>query len=364
MRRGLTLAELTVSLLATSLVMGGMMSALLIAGKAIPQAGSATGETLSRTAAVNQILADLAAAESVLASQAQAIEFTVPDRDNNGAPERLLYGWTANNGGTLLRRLNGGDLVPFVRNLTACEFAYDVEVSTSAAPGDGLTQSGELLITQFEGWPLIPPTAYQARPVSNVSRAMWTFQPPALIDTEELAFTRIAVRLSRTASQPPAALWLEVHDAGANTTAQPTGAPLVQSAEVSSDTFTTTARWVDFTFPKAVISNTQQRFRLLLNTAATIPCAQVEVHFSPQAVVDPFTFAWSNGSILTVLPTPLDANFYDAPLRVYGTFVDDGNTHASSHKFIRAVHIALTPGGGGAPMRTRVPLFNSPERLP
>ena len=84
--RALTYVELLVSLLVVTLLTAGMMSAMLIATRALPDAQGADAGTLAAQRALDELASDLADAISIAESTASSLTFVVPDRTGDGQP--------------------------------------------------------------------------------------------------------------------------------------------------------------------------------------------------------------------------------------------------------------------------------------
>lgn len=128
-REGHTLIEVVVSVIATSILVAGMGSVVMVAAR------STSEETLpihqiQAAAAVHEILSDLQFALSLSERSATAVEFTVPDRDSDGTSETIRYAWSATEGDPLTRQYNGGDEVDFLANVHAFEYADLVKTVT------------------------------------------------------------------------------------------------------------------------------------------------------------------------------------------------------------------------------------------
>lgn len=130
-RAGLTLAELIISISIMSVLLGGIGSAMLLAGKTMPSGNAALIADAEASRALMQIASELSFATSVSSVSSTAIEFTVPDRNHGAAgPETIRYEWSGSAGDPLVRRYNGGSPGTLVSR------ANSVTISPDLAAGE------------------------------------------------------------------------------------------------------------------------------------------------------------------------------------------------------------------------------------
>lgn len=108
-RRGFTLVEVVVSVSILSLVMSGLMSALLLATRTLPRPDDPAMIASDADAAFELIMADAMLASSVKAS-GNALQLIIPDLNADDADEIVLYQLAAPDTPptTLQRTFNGG----------------------------------------------------------------------------------------------------------------------------------------------------------------------------------------------------------------------------------------------------------------
>src|SRR6266567_831775 len=99
-RRGFTLLEVVVSASILSMVMLGLASTMVIAGKAVTKTTSDVSSGATAQAA-QLFIRELKTAVSVTEMTATAITFTVPDRTGDGIAETIRYAWSGVAGGAL-----------------------------------------------------------------------------------------------------------------------------------------------------------------------------------------------------------------------------------------------------------------------
>lgn len=160
--RALTLPELVLSISIMSVLLGGIGSAMLLAGKTMPSGNAALIADAKASAALVQIASELSFASSVSTVSATVLEFSVPDRNHGAAgPELIRYQWSGTIGDPLYRRYNGGTpaiVVPSVNGLTFTpEFAAgDVPTSLRvllvAVNAASLTSGDSARKSLLESW--------------------------------------------------------------------------------------------------------------------------------------------------------------------------------------------------------------------
>jgi type II secretory pathway pseudopilin PulG len=121
----MTLIEVVASLAMFALIALALESALMLASKAIPDAKSASTAFLAASKAHDQIACELFYAQTVTELSANAITFTVADRDNDGAPETIRYAWSGTAGDPLVRTYNGKTSLNVLDDVREFSLLYD-----------------------------------------------------------------------------------------------------------------------------------------------------------------------------------------------------------------------------------------------
>jgi len=145
---GLTLLETVLAAAVTGIVMIGLGSAMLIAGRAMPDAKSVAAATLAAAAAAEQIAADLQYAVSVSQRTSTMIEFTVHDRNGDNAPEIIRYSWSGSPGTVLTRQYNGAAAETILADVQAFSLAYTLEIIATETPK--LNESAETILASYD----------------------------------------------------------------------------------------------------------------------------------------------------------------------------------------------------------------------
>lgn len=122
-RRGLSLAELLVAMAISTIVLGGAVAAIGMAGRTFQSATSG----LQATPALDglaRMSADLELAIRFEERTTTVVAFYVPDRTGDGAPDLLRYAWGGNDGDPITLSLNGSPASTVVPSVSGMSLAY------------------------------------------------------------------------------------------------------------------------------------------------------------------------------------------------------------------------------------------------
>lgn len=125
--RGFTLIETVLAMAILSLVLGGVASAIVIAGRAVPSASDPGTRAAHAAAAIDELMADISVATGIAECSASACEFTLPDWDSDGDEETIRY---EVKGTLLVRTVNGS-------SVTVLEDVADFAVAPLTDDADG-----------------------------------------------------------------------------------------------------------------------------------------------------------------------------------------------------------------------------------
>ncbi len=106
-RAGLTLVELMIALIGSSVLLVGLSSSIFVALKASDPAVTDAARIAEATAVLNEIKNDLRYCSSCSSLTSSSISFVTPDRDQNGADEWLFYTWSRKKGDPVYRTCFG-----------------------------------------------------------------------------------------------------------------------------------------------------------------------------------------------------------------------------------------------------------------
>jgi Carbohydrate binding domain len=147
-RGGYMLVELMVAMVGASVLMVGLSSTIFIALKATDTSNTPTSATIEGNAALTDLLSDLEFALSITEQTANAITFTLPDRDGDSNPETIRYAWSGTPGDPLTRQYNGGAVATLTENVHV--FQHDLPT-----PGPNLLSNANME-SGTTNWQAIP----------------------------------------------------------------------------------------------------------------------------------------------------------------------------------------------------------------
>lgn len=145
-RHAYTFIEVVLAMAVTSVVLLGAQSAVMIASRALPSATSGPSAVVAAGQAMGIIADDLALATAFATLDPAAVEFTVPDRDGDAAPDVIRYSWSGTPGDPLERRFNGGPAAVLAASIQ--EFSLEYDTTPSALPTTW-TEGAETLLFQY-----------------------------------------------------------------------------------------------------------------------------------------------------------------------------------------------------------------------
>ena len=147
-RAGLSLLETVAALAVTSIILLGIGSAMLLAGRALPDARSPTAQTVAGAEALESVVTELRYAVAINQRSGRMIEFTVADRSGDTTPEVIRYEWSGTAGDPLTRRYNAGASVEVLANVRDFSLTYDLQtISTQIPQGN---ESAETLLIGYD----------------------------------------------------------------------------------------------------------------------------------------------------------------------------------------------------------------------
>lgn len=134
-RSGYTLVELLISMGASTILMAGMASAVLISNQAMSGVG-VVEERRDAAEVQADMLADFTQAKLFTTRTSTEATFTVPDRDGDTVGETISYSWTDTPNFELQYAYNGGAPVPVLSNVQNFNLAYSSRfmIGGAAAP--------------------------------------------------------------------------------------------------------------------------------------------------------------------------------------------------------------------------------------
>lgn len=183
-RQGFTLLETAVAAGLSGILMLGLGSAMLLTGRALPDAGGPAVQSVAEAEALEPMAAELQYAVSVNLYTAHAIEFTVADRNGDGTPETIRYEWSGVTGAPLTRQYNGSAAAPVLAAVREFGLSYDLQTISTQVP-----QSNESAETLLIGYP--SSINYADYPIQETQWCGEYFRPPLPADALSWKVTRV-----------------------------------------------------------------------------------------------------------------------------------------------------------------------------
>lgn len=236
--RAFTLVEAVLSLAVAGVLMGGMVSAVVLAARALEGGAPAQARTGEAGEALARMSADVRAATGVGEWSASALSLTVPDRTGDGVDDAVRYAWSGTPGDPLTRAVNGGTPATLLADVRTLSLRY---LTIQAAP---LVQSGELEFVRHNNADVSGTGASGSLREFSVTTSNWcgVFVRPRLgADVVSWGITRVRF-VARRDGATNGSLRLKIVRAGSDR--MPTG-PVLAQRTIGELSFGTNYRWED-----------------------------------------------------------------------------------------------------------------------
>ncbi len=234
-RRGFTLVEVVMSLLILAILLAAAEATLVASMKAIPDPKNLNAAINAGASATSRFRSELACALSVTEMGANAITFTVPDRNGDGNPETIRYAWSGVAGDPLTRQYNGGSIGVVVPSINSFQLQYDKTSQAYYTTSEGAEQ----VVYSFTNT-LLP----QDVALTSTSYPGEYFVPSLPNGTVSWRVSRVMLRVHDN-STPDGQASLQLR------TATPGGLPtnrVLDQATMLESTFGSTAVWATYSF--------------------------------------------------------------------------------------------------------------------
>ena len=165
-RYGLTYVEVIFSSLAATAIMIGLGSVVFTSFQIIDTENSPSCKRIKSAHVLGNVLHDVRHAISFKNRSANAVTFTVPDRDGNSTPETLTWSWSGTPGDPLMYAYNDSPLTPVADDVQKFHLAYCTQFLNAPEPPPvagssilyvvgskvSLTSEEEARQTQLQSW--------------------------------------------------------------------------------------------------------------------------------------------------------------------------------------------------------------------
>lgn len=362
-RGGFTLIETMVSLAIMSVLFVAMGSTVMVAARAMPDAGGPLTAMHSSSTALDVLTRDLALATEITEAGSRVIELKLPDIDADNLGPTVRYEWSGVAGASLTRRVNSGSPIEIARDVHEFVLTYATHDVTTVKSESTTTRSSERLFATFSSFPALSLPSARTCDVGNTKWFAQRFvidQTAIPADATAVGFTRVELTVRRqtgggdvmVAIHPPAS------PGSSNPGLTPVGAALSAPWASLPSSFASTI----FTLPEDTqIAGNGTLYHIVVSATAA---ASADVRWFSTAlgnagdhyyrVTTDSGASWSPTSGLTT---------NSSPFAVYGYFETTTTADVSStDSYLRRVNVRLRSGGDSrTQLDTSVAVLNEPE---
>ena len=327
-----------------SVVLIAIGSAVALASRAMPLSVTANDQIVSTARITERIAGELGSAVYLTERTANAVTFTLADRDSDGLPEVIRYAWSETAGAPLTRQRNGGTAVNILEDVQEFELTYVKETRNEQYPGPLISSSETALISHDS--PSLPLDW-------SVTSSNWIgqfFLPTLPAGITSWSVTRVKFMAKKSGSGAGETLVQLRLPNGKNL-------PLVNAIEQISlwePQLTNGHLWQDITFNRVTGLAPGTGLCLVLEHASGANPAAIQ--YDGGATGDRLTTI-DGGASWNTAPTKV-MRYY-----VYGTTESPGPSQVATRDHVTAVRIELESGNTDTLMETAVRMLNNPEAL-
>ncbi len=145
-RAGFTLAEFTLSMSITSILLVAIGSSIVLASHAIPDGDDEPTVIVDSSKRIDRMVEEIRYATSILENTATVLEFTVEDRTGDLTADTIRYVWSGTTGDPLTRTFNTGPAVPVVKRVTTLNLDYETITYDRQLPD---VVSSEVVLSEY-----------------------------------------------------------------------------------------------------------------------------------------------------------------------------------------------------------------------
>jgi len=328
-RPGFSLVELAVTVSIISIILVSLGSVILVAAKALPSAPGPTERTLSATAAADLLASEVRFATNVTIALPDDLEFTVPDRNNDGEEETIRYAWDGP-GAPLTRSYNGGPPAAVSPPIDAFSLDYRRDAHTRTVNTTGTVSSGEVLLSSFSGWAGLLATSNNLTlsPTSWGAQAFVIDHVSFPADTTKISITRVSLKLRKPAGGTIGCT-VAIHPRAVPGNSVPATSPLGTPVTLGAAQLPASFDWVDVVFDDVSFTDRSLTDFCIVVKGIATNSATLQYYSAILAPLDSGVFRWTTSGGGTWQPSG-SLNTNDAPFTVYGVYERTINTTATN----------------------------------
>ena len=353
------------SLAILTVLLVGMQSAIMLAGKAMPDANPLAAQVVDGRRAQDVVAADLAYATNILSRFATDITFQVADRNNDKTPETIRIYWDPAT--TQLKRVYNGVESVVAKGIQDFHLGYGTRTTSETTTTTGeVEEATDRLLASYTGTAAakdfaVAPSALLATEMKGWAAEYFKFATPPPAGTTKVRFTRVDLKLK---GYPLALTDPTVGVYAASTAVTPTvAAALGPEAKLSRAALSTTAyTTVSGTLPAGVYTTNFTGAYYVVVKGSDLVTPSAYVQYQTTGANDVPHMEWSTNGGSTWQPEKASWNAQDMWFRVYGrcVTVSTVNTTTNTH-YLSTVSMRLrTSDSPQSQIDAAVQVFNEP----
>ncbi len=361
-RSAVTLVELVLSMTVMTVLIGGLGSAMVLAGRAVPDGQSPTSALLEGYRVAEEIAGELYVARTFTERTATAIEFTVADRgDEPDGDEVIRFEWSGTPGDPLIRQYNGGTAAELLPKVYEFDLTYTSRSTTETTTQTVSSEGVEALLATFDGWSGVTgtPKSHLLGP-GYIESEYFEITPEA--GANELKITGAEV-VAALMSTPPDAVQVEIRRSTQDGSYEPAATPIGTPATIPGSALGMAALWHRADFSDVIVSDPDRTdYCLVVTLVGSTPCF-TNYYYSKSAPDDGMYYLWSDDGGASWDPRANARNQQDLRFKVYGSFATTSTEEVVvTRNFVSGVRIKLrTQSAESTRVETSVQVLNSPE---
>jgi prepilin-type N-terminal cleavage/methylation domain-containing protein len=349
-RRGFTMLEMIVAMVASAVLLAGLGSVMFIA-RQIAYSPTAANRRAKTGDLVSQISDELRYATIVLQQTPQILEFVVADRNGDGTSEKIRYEWSGTAGDPLRKTINGGtavDVLPAVNS-----FVVTLQQQAKTTTLTTTTESAETVLLANTS---VVSGTYREIDISNFSACQ--INPAYFPSVPSNAISWSATKIDIHGKQNGTAtetLLVQLRPTGDWYDA-PTSNVLGQ-VSVAETSLSNADGFNTITFPSPIrdlLFNREYQI-VFSQTSGTGKAAKLTISDStPTGIFESYD-GGASWQYMTM------RQMYG---RIYGTYTTPGPSYNVTRNYVSYVRLAVQSGSqSSSRVDTSIPLRNKPELL-
>lgn len=314
-RAGLTLLEMMVGLLVSSILMTGIGSAIYISLQGVRETTKPSSPISETAGALNQVQGEMSHALRFTERTNTAATFQVPDRDANGTPETVRFAWSGVAGDPLTRTYNGGSPATVIDGVNHFDLAYPLRDMIGTEPVSLVNVEGAEQTHIFHK--IVSGGSFWGIKISGSTRIAQEFQVPFVANVVSWTITKIEF-LALTEKSLDGTLRVEITTKDLN--GNPSTTPL-SYVDIPESSFSNSPTWTpQISIPPVRGLTAGQELFLVLRDIGSGSSGRVvyQENGSPMTPLTHYRVSTDGGSSWSSPNNTTDLLFY-----IYGTYTTE-----------------------------------------